>query len=251
MLELTGGRPKELIDVAGEPLLAHVLRECAASGAADVLVVTAPGKEEIERVTAPMAGGPGMPRAIRFAVQPEPRGLADAIRLGKAFAGGEPLGVALPDNLFVDGPPALGQVIETHQATGKSVVAIVEIAASEARRRGATAVYDGRLSPDEEFHITRIPDKGAKAATFDTGGAARAYTGVGRYVFTADALEVIDEVEQALPPGRELDDVPVMQRLVERGRLTGRLIRGRFLDVGLPAGYREADAALRQRSSHR
>ena len=244
MSEVTHGAPKELIDVAGEPLLVHVLRECAASGVAEVLIVTAPGKEEIERVVAPLAGAPGMPHRLTFVIQREPRGLADALRHGREFAEDQTVGVALPDNLFIDGPPALGQVIETHDSTGKSVVAIVEIAAGDAERRGPTAVYDGALVSDGEFRITRIPDKGAPAATFDTGGAATAHTGVGRYVFTADALAMIDESSGILPAGRELDDVPLMQRLLARDRLTGRLLRGRFLDAGLPAGYREANATL-------
>jgi hypothetical protein len=55
---------------------------------------------------------------------------------------------------------------------------------------------------------------------------------------------VIDEVDRSLAPGAELDDIPVLQRLLARGRLTGRRIRGRFLDVGLPQGYAEADALL-------
>ena len=245
MRGLTDGRAKELIDVAGKPLLAHVLRECSASGVTDILIVTAPGKEEIEQVVAPLAGEPGMPHRLAFTIQHEARGLADAIRLGREFARGEALGVALPDNLFVDGPPALGQVIETHAATGKSVVAIVEIAVGDADRRGATAVYDGAPGSDGEYRIRHIPDKGVRTATFDTAGAASAYTGVGRYVFTPDAVAMIDEVERDLPNDHELDDVPVMQRLLSLDRLTGRLIGGRFLDVGLPAGYLESDATIR------
>jgi len=63
-------------------------------------------------------------------------------------------------------------------------------------------------------------------------------------VFTPELFGVIDEVERALPAGAELDDVPVMQRLLAGGRLIGRRIRGRFLDVGLPQGYQEANELL-------
>jgi len=54
----------------------------------------------------------------------------------------------------------------------------------------------------------------------------------------------IDEVEATLPSGKELDDIPVMQLLLGRGRLTGCPIGGDFLDVGLPSGYREANERL-------
>lgn len=243
MLALTGGRPKELVPVGGVPVVERVARECASSGITDLLVVTAPGKEAIRDHLAPLAGRPGMPPRIAFVGQPEPRGLADAIRLGRTFARDGPIAVALADNLFVDGAPALRQVIDTARATNRSVVAIVGISAEEAARRGATAVYRGELLGDE-YRIAHIPDKGARSATFDTGGAAVAYTGVGRYLFGHELWPAIDDVEQTLSGGAELDDVPVMQLLLGRGLLTGRLIRGRFLDVGLPTGYAEAQGLL-------
>jgi UTP--glucose-1-phosphate uridylyltransferase len=243
MAGLTRGAPKELLPVAGTPALEWVVRECVESGIDEVLVVTAPGKEAIERHFAPRAGAPGMPRRLEFVVQPEPRGLADAIRLGRDFAAGGPLAVALPDNLFLGEVPGLAEVIEAFARHAMSAVAIVEIDAEEAARRGPTAIYQGALDGDD-FHIAHIPSKGAHGATFDLRGAHSAFTGVGRYVFTDELFPTIDEVERALPPGAELDDVPVMQSLLARGRLIGRRMRGRFLDIGLPSGYEEANALL-------
>lgn len=243
MLALTGGAPKELIELADEPLLVHVLRECAAAGITSVLVVIAPEKEVIVRTVAPLAGAPGLPARIEFATQPAPRGLADAIRLGRGFAGAGPLAVVLPDNLFVGGPPAIGQVAAAYLATGANVVAMVSVLAEEADRRGPTPVYAGRAQ-GELFHLTAIADKGAHHARFDAHGADSAFTGVGRFVFDPVVFPVIDEVERTLAPDAELDDVPVLQRLLADGRLVGRLIEGRFLDVGIPAGYHEAQAVL-------
>lgn len=243
MRALTGGAPKELIPIAGAPALEWVARECAASGIVELLIVTAPGKEALEAHMAPLAGSRGMPRTIEFVLQREPRGLADAMRHGRDFASGAPLAVALPDNLFRGAQPGLAEVIESFETTAQSVVSIVEIAAEEAARRGATAIYSG-VRDGDLFRISRIPDKGAIGATFDAGGAAAAYTGVGRYVFTDELFSTIDAVERTLAAGAELDDVPVMQSLLARGRLVGRLMRAHFLDVGLPAGYEEANALL-------
>ena len=243
MLPLTGGAPKELIEVAGVPVVTRVARECAASGITELLVVLAPDKLAIRRHLEPLAGGAGMPSRIDFVVQDEPRGLADAIRCGRTFAEDGPIGVALPDNLFTGAVPALRQVLDVASATGKSVVAVVAIAREDAPRRGATAVYDGTVQ-GREFRLRRIPDKGARSATFDTRGSALAYTGVGRYLFGPELWPAIEAVESSLPAGAELDDVPVMQALLAGGRLTGCLIEGGFLDVGIPQGYREADALL-------
>jgi len=241
MHSLTLGTAKELLEIAGAPLVVRVLEECAESRIDEVLVVISPDKHDIVERLAPLAGTEGMPASISFTVQREPRGLADAIRLGRGFAGSSPLAVALPDNLFTGSEPGLAQVIGTHVSTGKNVVAVVEITAGEASRRGPTSACPGTLDGDE-FIIERIPDKRERGKTFDTGGRSSAFTGVGRYVFTPEAFEVIDHVERMLAPGAELDDVPVMQRLLANGRLTGRRITGRFFDVGLVSGYVEASA---------
>lgn len=241
MLALTHGAPKELLEVGGRPLVARVLEECAASGITDVLIVISPDKEVMMDVLAPLAGSEGMPDSIVFAIQAEAKGLADAIRVGREFAGSDTLAVALPDNLFAGADPGLKQVIDTHTATGKNAVAMVEIFAADAERRGPTSVYPGRVV-GTEFVIDRIPGKGERGKTFDTGGAASAYTGVGRYVFFPGVFDVIDSVEKTLAAGAELDDVPVMQKLLEAKQLAGRRIEGKFFDVGLISGYEEASA---------
>jgi UTP-glucose-1-phosphate uridylyltransferase len=62
-------------------------------------------------------------------------------------------------------------------------------------------------------------------------------------------FRTIDEVESGLQAGQELDDIPVMRLLLQRGRLTGCRIRGDFLDVGIPSGYTEANERLRDNTS--
>ena len=244
MATLTGGRAKELMPVAGKPLLLWVLAECAASGVDEVLVVAAPHKQDLIDVARAAAGTPGMPERIETAIQHEARGLADAIRHGVRFVVNEPFGVALPDNLFIADTPALRQLIDTHQTTGKNVVAMVELFPKDAERAGPTAMYPGKMDGDL-FNIFEVPSKGSRGSTFDLKGAPSAVTGVGRYVFIpAEVFTAINEVERSLVQGAELDDVPVMQLLLQRGQLIGRRIVGDFLDVGLPVGYQEANERL-------
>jgi len=240
MASLTGGAAKELLPVGGIPLVLRVMAECAASGIDEVMIVSAPGKKDLDDAVRAAAGTPGLPSKVEVAIQEEPRGLADAIRVGRLFAGTSPLAVALPDNLFIGDKPGVQQLIDLYERTGKSVVAIVRLTAANKDRYGPTAIYPGRAL-DDEFIIERIPDKGPREKTFDLKGAATAFTGVGRYVFQPGVFVAIDQVEAKLPSGKELDDIPVMQLLLQKGRLTGRVMRGDFLDVGLPSGYLEAN----------
>ena len=241
MSSLTKGAAKELLPIAGVPLVLRVMEECAASGARDVLIVSAPEKEDLNETVRAAAGSPRMPTRVHVVTQENPRGLADAIRLGRDFVAGDTFGVALPDNLFLGDEPALAQLSAVHERTGKNVVAIVELTAANRARYGPTAIYPGRLNGDE-YVIESIPDKGPRETTFDLKGATSAFTGVGRYVFLPEVFSAIDEVEASLRKGQELDDIPALQLLLKTGRLTGCRIRGDFLDVGLPTGYRDADA---------
>jgi UTP--glucose-1-phosphate uridylyltransferase len=244
MLSISRGMAKELVPIAGEPVLAHVLRECAESGIEHVLVVVSPGKDSLVDFVKTVAGTAGMPARIDTALQAEPKGLADAVRVGRSFAGDEPVAVALPDNLFVDTPqPAVAQVIETYVRERTNVVGLTEITADIAASRGPTPIYPG-VRRGDDFIIESIPTKGAHGSTFSLGSARSAMTGVGRYVFTPAAFDIIDEVERSLARGRELDDIPVMQAMLARGALRARVLRGTFLDVGLPEGFREATEKL-------
>lgn len=245
MASLTHGRAKELLPVADIPLVLRVMEECAASGVREILIVSAPGKADLDATVRAAAGDAGMPEIVRVVTQQNPRGLADAIRMGREFAGTDTFGVALPDNLFLGDTPALAQLFDVHQRTGKNVVAIVELTAANKDKYGPTAIYPGRLVGDE-FFIESIPDKGPRETTFNLQGAQSAFTGVGRYVFLPEVFAAIDEIDATLTTGNELDDIPVMQLLLKQRRLTGCRIRGDFLDVGLPSGYAEADRRLRK-----
>jgi UTP--glucose-1-phosphate uridylyltransferase len=240
-----GSAAKELLPVGGIPLVLRVMEECAASGIREVLIVSAPGKSDLESAVLSAAGCSRMPEKAQVVIQEEARGLADAIRLGRDFAERSVLAVALPDNLFLGDAPALAQLLDVYQETGMSVVAIVALAATNRKRYGPTAIYPGRVDRNQ-FIIERIPDKGPRDETFDPAGAASAFTGVGRYVFLPEVFVAIDEIEARSPSGKELDDIPVLQLLLGRRSLTGCLVRGDFLDVGLPSGYLDADAHFRR-----
>lgn len=244
MAVLTGGGAKELMPVAGTPLLLWALRECAASGIDEVLVVAAPHKHDVIDLARAASGKPDMPGRIETIIQREPRGLADAIRHGIGFVANDPFAVALPDNLFIANTPALRQTIDAYHDTKKNVVAIVEIFAEDADRAGPTAIFPGRIDGDL-YEIDAIPSKGSRGLTFHLKGAPSGFTGVGRYVFIPnEVFRAIDEVERDTAGDAEIDDVPVMQLLLERGRLIGRRIAGDFLDVGLPVGYQSANDRL-------
>src|SRR5579872_423693 len=136
MRAIAGDGPKEMVALAGRPAIDWVIDECNQSGITGILIISAPGKDAL---VSHVSRRPD----VTVVIQHDPRGLADAIRLGRDFADNQPLAVALPDNIFLGNRPALAQVIDGYRVTENNVVAVVEINATDAARRGATAALDG------------------------------------------------------------------------------------------------------------
>ncbi|MFO0614908.1 MAG: nucleotidyltransferase family protein [Polyangiaceae bacterium] len=79
------GRPKQLVEYHGEPLVARVVRELCASGCADIAVVTGPYREAVERAIAPWAvvqlHNPGFTEGIASSIRVAAR-WAESARCG-------------------------------------------------------------------------------------------------------------------------------------------------------------------------
>lgn len=91
---------KPLIPFHGHPYLSYGLTALADAGFRDVCLVVGPDPDPIR---AHYAGLPKERLRIAFAVQPEPRGGADAVLAAEAFADGRAFAVLNADNYY---PPA-------------------------------------------------------------------------------------------------------------------------------------------------
>jgi UTP--glucose-1-phosphate uridylyltransferase len=230
---ITRWLPKELLPVALKPLLHWTLDEIADAGMLHAIIVTNPARPTVEAIARNWQG----PLELEFVPQDIPRGLGDALLRARDLLGGSSFVAVLPDNLF-QGENPTRRVIETFRQTRLSTVLLSEISREDAKLKGATGKAKVERGENGTLLITDIADKGT--GRFHTGGAVSAVTPIGRMAFTGDVFREFDEVAGSLPPGAELDDVPVMQRLARRRALAGVTSTARFFDVGVPEGYRDA-----------
>ena len=108
--------PKPLHPVCGVPMLSHVLNAGSAVDPAEtVVVVGAAGGEQIKQEIAAAS--------TRFAVQPSPRGTADALRVALDAAGDADLAVSL----FADHPLLTGQTVADLLAGARAAAAKVTV----------------------------------------------------------------------------------------------------------------------------
>jgi UTP--glucose-1-phosphate uridylyltransferase len=234
MASVAAALPKELLPVAGKPLLQWTLDEAAAAGIERAVIVTSPGKPQIAQF---LSARPPVRPSVTIVVQHAPKGLGDAITCARPVVGDDDVAVLLPDNLF--GPPLPGpmaSVLDAYRRTGESSVLLAEVPASGAADRGATGRARCRPRSDGLWDVLAVAEKApAEPSTL---------TPIGRWVFDPTVFERFERLRSRLRSGAELDDVPVLQELAAEGRLIGVPLAGAFFDVGQPTGYRDALAAL-------
>jgi UTP-glucose-1-phosphate uridylyltransferase len=166
--------------------------------------------------------------------------LGDAFLRARDHLAGSPFLALLPDNLF-HGPNPSAAVLATYRSTGLATVLLAAIEKKEAATKGPTGRAAVRQDASGSLRVVAVADKGG-AGRFDTAGADAAVTPIGRMAFRGDILSEFDELCRNLQPGKELDDVPVLQRLATRDALAGVMNPATFFDVGVPEGYRDAVA---------
>lgn len=91
---------KPLLPVYDKPMLYYPLAALLEAGIQEILILTPPGQEQA--FTRLLGDGSQLGVRISYAVQPEMRGIADALLLGAEFLAGDRVCLVLGDNVFYD-----------------------------------------------------------------------------------------------------------------------------------------------------
>src|SRR5215467_1803118 len=136
MLPATKAVPKEMLPVAGKPLIQYAVEEAAASGIETVILVIRDHKSSIQAHFSPdyalesfldhrgLTASANVVRdltkvaEIQFVEQREPLGLAHAVSCARPLLGDDPFVVLLPDVIMVSCEPIVRQLIRVHQEAG-------------------------------------------------------------------------------------------------------------------------------------
>ena len=216
---LTEDRPKPLVEVADRPLLAHVFDALAAVDPERYVVVIGYRGEEIREAFGDRYAG----TPIEYVRQPEPTGLADAIRRGgeavRRTDGSTGRFVVCNGDNVLNGD--LSRLLESDAA----VTMLVERTTREAARETGVVVTDasGRVERTVEK-----PDD--PPSTLVSAGA---------YRFSPKIVEACREIDPAHTGEYELADA--ITRLIERGeRVDVAELGGERVNVNEPADLARA-----------
>jgi glucose-1-phosphate thymidylyltransferase len=219
---ITHTQAKQLIPIAGTPILFHALQAVADAGIREVGVVVGRGPAA-EEVREAVGDGARWGVEVTYIEQPEPLGIAHAVLTAEPFVRGGPFLLYLGDNVLVEGVTRFVEGFERSRPDAQILLTRVP----EPQHFGVAVVEGER--------VVRLVEK---PTTFVSDIAL-----VGVYLFDGSILEAC----RSLTPSwrGEYEITEAIQWLIDRGyTVRAEMVSGWWKDTGRPEDLLEANRVL-------
>ncbi len=162
------------------------------------------------------------------------KGLGHAVSLAANVIGDEPFALLLGDDVIYEEPgktPALKQLIETYEKTGKSVLGVQEVPHDDVSSYGV-------ISPSKEIDVNSWEiDAVVEKPNKDVAPSNKAI--VGRYILDGSIFKYLSENNVDKATG-EIQITDSIDKLINTTGVVARNIIGRRYDMGSVKGFLEA-----------
>ena len=251
-LPATKAMPKEMLTVVDRPLIQYAVEECLAAGIEEFVFVTGRNKSALEdhfdsayelettldqrgkaRELKQTQGATIKAGNAVFTRQQEPLGLGHAVWCARDWIGREPFAVLLPDELTIDSPTCIAQLVAAHDKTGGNVVAVMEVPREQTKSYGIAAV---KAEKDGLAEITGLVEKPKPAEAPSTLAL------IGRYVLQPEVFDHLGRHETGA--GGEIQLTDAMARMIGCTPFHALRYSGRRYDCGSRIGFLEANVAV-------
>jgi glucose-1-phosphate thymidylyltransferase len=208
---ITKGISKQLMPVYDKPMIYYPMSTLMMAGIREILLITTPQDEEQFRRL--LGDGSQWGCRFEYAVQEEPRGLADAFIIGADFIGDDAVAMILGDNIFY----GYGLGAQLKQLNDPDGGAVFAYHVADPERYGVVEFDADRNAISIEEKPERPKSK---------------YAVVGLYFYANDVVEIARNVSPS--PRGEIEITDINREYLRRGKLrVGVLDRGTaWLDTG-------------------
>ncbi len=209
---LTISVSKQLLAVYDKPMIYYPLSTLMLAGIREVLVITTPGDASLFRRL--LADGSQWGMSLSYAVQDEPKGIAEAFVIGEGFIGGSASALILGDNIF----------------HGDAISSMLQRAA---RLEEGASVFAQQVRDPERYGVVDFDSSGTAIAIEEKPTKPVSNWAVtGLYMYDHEVVEVAKGIE--VSARGELEITTINQRYLEAGQLrVNRFSRGMaWLDTG-------------------
>ena len=206
---------KQLLPIYDKPMIYYPLSVLMLAGIREVLVISTP--RDISRFEELLGDGSQWGMRFEYAIQEEPKGIAQALTIGREFLDGSPVALVLGDNvLYGHGlTEVLTRARRRVEEDGRAVIFGYYV--KDPRAYGVVVL-------DEDMRPQRIVEKPKEVISH--------WAVVGLYFYPSDAPEVASRIRPSARGELEISDVN--QVYLDRGVLDVELLgRGyAWLDTG-------------------
>ncbi|MDH9161990.1 MULTISPECIES: UTP--glucose-1-phosphate uridylyltransferase GalU [Staphylococcus] len=243
-LPATKAMPKEMLPILDKPTIQYIVEEAANAGIEDIIIVTGKHKRAIEdhfdnqkelEMILETKGKTDLLGRVKFSTelanifyvrQKEQKGLGHAIYSARQFIGDEPFAVLLGDDIVESDTPAIKQLINAYEDTGKSVIGVQEVEEDQTHRYG---IIDPLTKIDRKYEVRQFVEK-PKPGTAPSNLAI-----MGRYVLSADIFDYLKN--QGTGAGGEIQLTDAIERLNKDDQVFAYDFEGNRYDVGEKLGF--------------
>jgi glucose-1-phosphate thymidylyltransferase len=215
---------KQLLPVYDKPMIYYPLSTMMQAGIREILIITTPHEQALFKGL--LGDGSQWGIELDYAVQDEPRGLADAFIIGREFIAGRPSCLILGDNIFHGG--GMRELLER----------------ANARVHGAT-VFGYWVSDPERYGVVEMDAEGRVLSLEEKPERPKSnYAVTGLYFYDERACDFAAELK---PSARgELEITDLNRKYLDAGDLTvERMGRGyAWLDTGTHASLQQASSYI-------